>query len=81
VSGPDYVVLNREGVRRIMARRNVSNEQVARMLKTTANYWSQLLNHHRRPSPKLRSKIMGLAVFRGRGITWETIFELEVGDV
>lgn len=75
------VVLNTEGVRGLMARRNVTNAQVARMLRTTPNYWSQMLNHHRRPSPKMRARIMSLRVFRGRGCSWETIFELEIGDV
>ncbi len=78
-----YVVLNAEGVRRLMAKRNVNNRAIAKSLRTTPNYWSQLLNGHRRPSPKLRTRILALRVFRGRGCRWEDIFVLqfEVLDV
>lgn len=66
------IELNAEGVRRLMARRNMTGQDVAKRLKTTPNYWSQLVNGHRRPSPAMRVLIVD--VFRGRGCTWDTLF-------
>lgn len=78
-----FVVLNKVGILTILARRNISHAKVARMLRTTPNYWSQLLNHHRRPSAEMRRRISSLRVFRGhigpdRQCRWEDIFTMEV---
>lgn len=78
-----FVILNASGIRKLMAKRNVSCIEVAKALRIKPTYFSQLLSGYRRPSPKLRVRIQRLRVFRGRGCRWEDIFtlEYEIADI
>jgi transcriptional regulator with XRE-family HTH domain len=46
-------------VRRILARKNLSQNSFANHIGTTSGYISQLLNGVRNPSPEMRLKILG----------------------
>jgi transcriptional regulator with XRE-family HTH domain len=46
-------------MRRILARRNISQNWFADRLGTSSGYMSQLMNGTRNPSPKMREKILG----------------------
>lgn len=75
------VLIHREGVEKLLARRNVSHGVVAKQLRVTASHWSRLVNGHLGVSSGLRTRMMRLRVFRGRGVTWETLFVIALGDI
>jgi predicted transcriptional regulator len=69
------VYIRAEFVATEMARRNMSVHGVARALKVTPGYVSQLLRGTRRPSPKLRERLQTL--FRIED--FDRLFRLEEG--
>jgi len=52
------VRLNRDFVDILLARRNISQNSLARMLGLSSGYMAQLMNGDRYPSPKLRQRIL-----------------------
>lgn len=52
------VKLNSETLRRILARKNKSQNWFAKRIGTSSGYMSQLMNGSRNPSPKMREKIL-----------------------
>ena len=66
------VRLNSRGVREQMARRNFTNQRVARRLRITEKYFCTLLAGERNPSPDLRERIQGLF----SNIAWDRIFKI-----
>jgi hypothetical protein len=64
------VLLNREGIVRLMLERNWSNAYVAKRTKLSKGYWSHLLHWDRSPGPEIRDRIQ--AVFNN--VSWKTIF-------
>jgi transcriptional regulator with XRE-family HTH domain len=52
------VRLNRDFLDILLARRNMSQNSLARMLGLSTGYVAQLMNGDRYPSPKLRQRIL-----------------------
>ena len=52
------VRLNRDFVDILLARRNMSQNSLARMLGLSTGYMAQLMNGDRYPSPRLRQRIL-----------------------
>jgi transcriptional regulator with XRE-family HTH domain len=52
------VKLNRDFVDILLARRNMSQNSLARMLGLSSGYMAQLMNGDRYPSPRLRQRIL-----------------------
>jgi len=52
------VKLNSETIRRILARKNKSQNWLADRIGTSSGYMSQLMNGSRHPSPKMREVIL-----------------------
>ena len=52
------VKLNPHKVWEILDRRNMTQNELARLLDTSSSYLSQLMSGHRRPSPAFRKKLM-----------------------
>lgn len=52
------VHLNNQALRRLLARRNMTQNSFARRIKVSSGYVSQLLRGQRHPSPKVRERIL-----------------------
>lgn len=52
------VRLNREFVELLLARRNLSQNALARQLRLSSSYIAQLMNGTRYPGPRLRQRIL-----------------------
>lgn len=52
------VYMRRKEVKKILIRKNKSQNWLARRLEISSGYISQLMNGSRNPSPKLRERIM-----------------------
>ena len=52
------VKLNPHKVWEILDRRNMTQNELARLLDTSSSYLSQLMSGHRCPSPTFRKKLM-----------------------
>ena len=52
------VYMRRKEVKKILIRKNKSQNWLARRLEISSGYMSQLMNGSRNPSPKLRERIM-----------------------
>jgi transcriptional regulator with XRE-family HTH domain len=52
------VYMRRKEVKKILIRKNKSQNQLACSLEISSGYMSQLMNGSRNPSPKLRERIM-----------------------
>ena len=52
------VRLNRDFIYLLLARRNMSQNSLARMLGLSSGYMAQLMNGDRCPGPKLRQRIL-----------------------
>jgi len=52
------VSLNAEALRRMLARRNLSQNWLAKRVGTTSGYMSQMMAGKRYPSPIMRRKIL-----------------------
>jgi transcriptional regulator with XRE-family HTH domain len=52
------VLLKAEDIKKLLIRKNKSQNWLAHRLELTSGYMSQLLNCSRSPSPKLREKLM-----------------------
>ncbi len=57
------VSVKAQAVRRILAKRNLSQNWLAQQVGTNSGYMSQLMTGIRNPSPKMREKF--LKVFKG----------------
>ena len=55
---PFRVKLNPHRVWEILDRRNMTQNELARLLDTSSSYLSQLMSGHRRPSAAFRKKLM-----------------------
>ncbi len=60
----------------ILARRNLSGRQFARLVGVSAAFVSQILNGQRAPSPCVRARILGIL----EGCRFEDLFVLVNGD-
>jgi transcriptional regulator with XRE-family HTH domain len=69
------VRINAISIRRIIIRKNLLHRDVARKLRTTPRYWSQMLTNHRRPSSVMRLRIQGIF----KGYAWDALFKID-GD-
>jgi transcriptional regulator with XRE-family HTH domain len=70
------VTLKGPAIRRILARRHRSQNDLARALGTTSGYVSQLLAGVRTPSPLMRQKILSAL---GEGYRFDDLFLLASG--
>ena len=52
------VRLKNDVVRKLLARKNLSQNWLAQRLNTTSGYMSQMMQGIRNPSPEMRQKIM-----------------------
>ena len=66
------VLVRRDIVLQIIARKNLSQNNLAYKLRVSKGYVSQLLRGQRCPSPKVREKLQKLL-----GESFETLFQLE----
>ena len=57
----------------ILARRNISQNELARLCGITSGFISQLLTGQRKPSPEIRQKIMDVLNIRD----FDLIFKIE----
>ena len=71
---PAYKIkLNPHKVWEILDRRNMTQNELARLLDTSSSYLSQLMSGHRCPSPAFRRKLMDVL-----GVTeFDDLFILE----
>lgn len=66
------VQLNAMTVRRILAKKNQSQNWLAQRVGTSSGYMSQMLAGRRYPSPKMRTKILKVL----RGYEFDELFML-----
>jgi len=67
------VRLRRDRILLILARRNYSQNGLARSLGISSGYMSQLMKGVRRPSPRLRRKMLGVLQMKD----FDELFEIE----
>lgn len=65
-----HAKIKRETVNQILLRRNISQNHLARRLRISSGYCSQILAGTRFPSPKVRARLM-----RELDSDFDTIFE------
>ena len=59
-------------IRKILARKNMSQNWLAFRTRTTSGYMSQMISGKRNPSPKMREKILQVL----KGCEFEDLFRL-----
>ena len=67
------VKLKAQAIRRILARKNMSQNWLAQRLGTSSGYMSQLMAGTRNPSPHLREKILEVL----KGNEFDDLFTLQ----
>jgi transcriptional regulator with XRE-family HTH domain len=70
------VRLNREFVELLLARRNISQNSLARSLGLSSGYLAQLMNGARYPSPRLRRRILEML----NPLSFDDLFIIEHPD-
>jgi len=69
------VAIRSEAIRKILARKNMSQNWLAKQLKVSSGYMSQLMTGVRNPSPDLRIKILERLKMDESG--FDRIFEIK----
>ena len=67
------IFLNTSGFKTILARKNLTQREVAKELNITEWYLSMLVRRNKHPSPDVRRRIQE----RFRGYSWDNIFSME----
>ena len=67
------VQLKAQAIRRILARKNMSQNWLAQRIGTSSGYMSQLMAGRRHPSPQMRQKILGVL----QGYEFDDLFTLQ----
>jgi len=67
------VIINSDGIRKTMFRRNMRQCDVAENIGTSEFYFSQMVTHRRDPSPDMRKRIQ---IFF-RGASWDNLFQIK----